>query len=206
MVTQCLVPQRCCRESSSNSHTVDSRVLMESKVICSWAAGKNCIHSAHSFSEYYSAQPKAILIALSTNEIGRSFPNTTTILFVLNQGIRLAYTSVLSPPVTIHMCQAASRGQRSIHENQRKGGIEFREKDIRTYTRAPAESVCRAGDAHRRGERWGMWWADHHIHWETKERGDMQPMDRRSISTPTKEPGRWSRLAALYAHCEGSKW
>lgn len=31
-------------------------------------------------------------------------------------------------------------------------------------------------------------------------------MDRRSISTCTKEPRRWKRLLFLSAHCEGSKW
>lgn len=65
-----------------------------------------------------SAEPKALLIALTTNEIGCSTPNTTNILFTLNQRIRLACTSVLSPPVTIHMCRAASSKQRSIKKKK----------------------------------------------------------------------------------------
>lgn len=105
----------------------DLWVLKVAKVICQWACGKNWIHKAQSFSEYYIQQnPKALLIALSTNEIGRSIPNTADILCTLNQGIRLAYTSVLSPPVTIHMCQAASSEQRSMNENERKGGIQYK--------------------------------------------------------------------------------
>lgn len=66
------------------------------------------LHKAQSFNEYYILQnPKALLIALSANEIGRSSPNTTNILCSLNQGIRLAYASILSLPVTVHMCQAS---------------------------------------------------------------------------------------------------
>lgn len=74
---------------------------------------KKQARKAESPSDFRSAQSKALLIALGANKIGRSTPNATSIPFPLNQEIKLAYASILSPPLTAYMCQAANKERRA---------------------------------------------------------------------------------------------
>lgn len=67
------------------------------KVICQEAYGTEFTKPDLSVNTTFSRAEKGLLIGLNTNEIGRSIPNIANILFPLNQGIRLANTSALSP-------------------------------------------------------------------------------------------------------------
>lgn len=68
--------------------------------------------------------PKALLITLGANEIGRRIPSTPLAVFCsLNQGIRLVYASVLSA-ACYHPYVSGEQKEQQTNESERTGGVQ----------------------------------------------------------------------------------